>query len=123
MLQVAQGQGALDLELERLAQLRRYKLEYLQRRQDPEAVISPVELQDFHRFVEQLDHTIGRQLEMVALRERELGHKRRLWEISRLDSKKVRRVVENLEREATLDERRRDQKLQDEFAQRGRKST
>ncbi len=120
---VARSQAALELERQRLAQLRRYKVEYLERRGGVQAVVSPVELQDFHRFIEQLDRTIEGQLERVAQHERDVELKRRLWQASRLDSKKVQQVVENLEQEASREERRRDQKLQDEFAQRSRKSS
>lgn len=112
----AQCQGLLDLEIGRLEQLKDYKLEYLQKKKYDIGVFAPVELQEFNRFMQQLDDTIERQTEVVELRRRELEQKRREWNITRIDSKKMHRIVEKLEHQENIEQQRREQKALDEFA-------
>lgn len=114
----ARCQGALDAELDRLEQLKAYRLEYLQSKQAEAGVFTSIELQDFDRFMQQLDYTIERQMELVELRRSELEQKRRAWHLTRVDSKKLHKVVEKLEREEVAEQERKEQKSLDEFAQR-----
>lgn len=116
--EVAQSQGLLDIEKSRLAQLQDYKLEYLHKKKYDIGVFTPLELQEFNRFMQQLDQTIERQMELVDLRTRELEHKRRLWNLTRIDSRKMHKVVEKLQREENVEQERREQKALDEMAQR-----
>jgi len=93
----AQSQAVLDDEQTRLTQLQDYKLDYLHKKKYDIGVFTPIELQEFNRFMQQLDQTIERQVEVIALRQQELEHKRRLWTATRIDSKKMHKVVEKLQ--------------------------
>ncbi len=116
--EVAQSQAVLDGEQTRLTQLQDYKLEYLQKKKYDIGVFTPIELQEFNRFMQQLDQTIERQLELVALRQQELEHKRQLWTATRIDSKKMHKVVEKLQQQEFVEQERKEQKTLDEFTQR-----
>ena len=121
LLQVAQSQGLLDGEQTRLTQLQDYKLEYLQKKKYDIGVFTPIELQEFNRFMQQLDQTIERQMEMVSVRQQELEHKRQLWTETRIDSKKMHKVVEKLQQQEFVEQERKEQKALDEFALRNNK--
>ncbi len=116
--QLAQSQALLEGEQARLTQLQDYKLEYLQKEKYDIGVFTPIELQEFNRFMQQLDQTIERQMELVELRQQELDHKRELWTATRIDSKKMHKVVEKLEKQEFVEQERKEQKTLDEFAQR-----
>ncbi len=116
--EVAQSQAVFDGEQQRLTQLQDYKLEYLQKKKYDIGVFTPIELQEFNRFMQQLDQTIQQQTELVALRQRELEQKRDQWTATRIDSKKMHKVVERLEQQEFVEQERKEQKALDEFAQR-----
>ena len=116
--EVARSQGVLEIEQSRLEQLRDYKLDYLQKRKYDIGLFTPVELQEFNRFMQQLDQTIERQMDLVQLRQQELEQKRELWTATRIDSRKMHKVVEKLQRQEFVEQERKDQKALDEFAQR-----
>lgn len=115
---VAQSQGVLEIEKSRLLQLQDYKLEYLQKKKHDIGVFTPLELQEFNRFMQQLDETILRQMDLVDVREQELDDKRQLWQATRIDSKKMHKVVDKLQQQEFIEQERKEQKEQDEFAQR-----
>ena len=115
---VAASQNLLDTEIARQTQLQDYKLEYLQKRKYDIGVFTPLELQEFNRFMQQLDQTIERQMEVVALRRQELEQKRAIWSAMRIDSKKMHKVVENLQQQESAEQARKEQKALDEYAQR-----
>jgi len=116
--EVAQSQAILEGEQTRLTQLQDYKLEYLQKKKYDIGVFTPIELQEFNRFMLQLDQTIERQMELVAIRQREVEQKRELWTATRIDSKKMHKVVEKLQKQEFVEQERKEQKALDEFAQR-----
>lgn len=116
--EVAQSQGMLEMEKNRLEQLKDYKLDYLHKKKYDIGVFSPIELQEFNRFMQQLDDTIERQMEVVELRQKELEYKRDQWNITRIDSRKMHRVVEKLRYQENCEQLRKEQKALDEFAQR-----
>ena len=116
--EVAMSQKLLDIEIARQAQLQDYKLEYLQKKKYDIGVFTPHELQEFNRFMQQLAQTIERQMEVVALRRQELEQKRETWNAMRVDSKKMHKVVEKLQRQESAEQARKEQKALDEFAQR-----
>ena len=116
--EVAVSQNLLDTEIARQAQLQDYKLEYLQKKKYDIGVFTPHELQEFNRFMQQLDQTIERQIEVVALRRQELEQKREIWNAMRVDSKKMHKVVEKLQQQESAEQARKEQKTLDEFAQR-----
>tara|TARA_R110002074_G_scaffold184752_1_gene350158 strand:+ start:446 stop:880 length:435 start_codon:yes stop_codon:yes gene_type:complete len=118
LLEVARCQRALEMEEKRLAQLKNYKHEYLSKKHEEQPVYSAVELQEFHRFIEQLDQTIEKQLELVKLRQFEFDAKRNSWQETRVGSKVIHKVVENLQLQEVVAEAREEQKTLDEFSQR-----
>ena len=118
--QVAQSQGILEIEQARQAQLQDYKLDYLQKKKHDMGVFTPLELQEFNRFMQQLDATIERQMDVVQLRQRELEQKREVWNASRIDSKVMHKVVEKLQKQEFVEQERREQKELDEFTQRNK---
>ena len=116
--EVALSQNLLDTEIARQAQLQDYKLEYLQKKKYDIGVFTPHELQEFNRFIQQLDQAIERQMEVVALRRQELEQKREIWHAMRVDSRKMHKVVEKLQQQESAEQARKEQKALDEFAQR-----
>ena len=116
--QVAQSQSILELEQARQAQLQDYKLEYQQRKKHDIGVFTSLELQEFNRFMQQLDATIEQQMEVVQLRQREVEQKREIWKASRIDSKVMHKVVEKLQKQEFVEQERKEQKALDEFTQR-----
>lgn len=115
---VAVSQNLLEIEQARQVQLQNYKLEYLEKKKYDIGVFTPHELQEFNRFLQQLDQTIERQMEVVELRQQELSQKRQLWNAMRIDSKKMHKVVEKLQHQEFVEQERKEQKALDEFAQR-----
>jgi len=116
--EVAVSQNLLEIEQARQVQLQNYKLEYLEKKKYDIGVFTPHELQEFNRFMQQLDQTIERQMEVVELRQQELSQKRQLWNAMRIDSKKMHKVVEKLQQQEFVEQERKEQKELDEFAQR-----
>ncbi|CAD7850500.1 MAG: hypothetical protein [Olavius algarvensis Gamma 3 endosymbiont] len=117
----AQSRAVLDDEQTRLTQLQDYKLDYLHKKKYDIGVFTPIELQEFNRFMQQLDQTIERQMEVIALRQQELEHKRQLWTATRIDSKKMHKVVEKMQQQEFVEQERKEQKALDEFTQRNNK--
>ena len=120
--EVAQSQAALEGEQTRLAQLQDYKIEYLQKKKYDIGVFTPIELQEFNRFMQQNNQTIERQMELIELRQRELENKRELWTATRIDAKKMHKVVEKLQKQEFVEQERKEQKELDEFAQRNHRN-
>ena len=116
--EVAVSQNLFEIEQARQVQLQNYKLEYLEKKKYDIGVFTPHELQEFNRFLQQLDQTIERQMEVVELRQQELSQKRQLWNAMRIDSKKMHKVVEKLQKQEFVEQERKEQKELDEFAQR-----
>lgn len=119
--ELAQSQAMYEIEQQRLQQLRDYKREYLERGETDGGICSPIQLQEFNRFLQQLDTTIERQLEIVELRQRELEQKRLSWRDRRIDAKVLHKAVERIRRQELREQDRSEQKTMDEFAlRRGR---
>ena len=115
---VAFSQGQVLTERNRLDQLMVYRNDYLENKSQLQQACSAIELQEYSRFLVQLDDTIKKQMEVIRLRETELDVKRRAWQATRINSNVMHKVVENLEQQNLLQEERREQKSMDEFAQR-----
>ena len=115
---VASSQSVVDVEKGKLAQLQAYRNEYFNRQQDISCPV--VELQEFNRFLGQLDDTIKQQIDVIKLRENELAQKRNIWQQTRVSSKVMHKVVENLQQEENFEQQRNEQKVMDEFSQRNR---
>lgn len=115
---VALSQNQLKVENNKLIQLQSYRSEYLTKQGQTQLSCSVIQLQEFNRFLAQLDETIKKQLEVIKLRENELEHKRRSWHETRVNSKVMHKVVENLQQEELFQQARSEQKAMDEFSQR-----
>ncbi len=113
---VTLSQGRVEVEKNKLQQLNAYRREYLNRQQ--QSSCSVMELQEYHRFLDQLDLTIKQQLEVIKHRESELEQKRKIWQEIRVSSKAMHKVVENLQQQEDFLQQRIEQKALDEFSQR-----
>ncbi len=119
--ELAQSQAMYEVEQQRLQQLQDYKLDYLQRSKYDLGVFTPIQLQEFNRFMQQLDTTIERQMELVEVRQQELEQKRLCWRDRRIDAKVLHKAVDRIRRQELRDQERNEQKSMDEFAlRRGR---
>jgi len=115
---VAFSQSMVDAEKGKLSQLQAYRNEYFNRQQDISRPV--VELQEFNRFISQLDDTIKQQIEVIKLRENELAQKRNVWQQTKVSSNAMHKAVENLQQEEDFEQQRNEQKVMDEFSQRNR---
>jgi flagellar FliJ protein len=115
---MAQSQGELELEKTKLSQLRLYKKEYFQNHSQQNRVYSAIEMQEFNRFLAQLDQSIEQQTKVIELRDKELDYKRKSWQATHMESKVMNKVVDNLQRQEQILESRLEQKQMDELSQR-----
>ena len=93
---VSVAQGEVSLEQNKLTQLRQYRAEYCQRLEQMQSSHSVIELQEFNRFISQLDDTIRQQMGVIQLRQNELDRLRSLWHKTQISSKVIHQVVDNL---------------------------
>ncbi len=115
---VVVAQNRLETEKQKLTQLHSYRTEYLDRQNHARKSCPVIELQEFNRFLVQLDETIKKQIDIIKLREIELDGKRRSWQETRINSKVMHKVVENLQQEEQILQAKVEQKTLDEFSQR-----
>ena len=114
---VAYSQKQLHVQQEILAKLQRYKEEYSNRHLTPQAEsYSSVQLQEFNRFLAQLDETISQQQVNVEMAMRELELKRSKWKSKRSRSDAMHKVVDRIEASEQQHIQKNEQKLMDEFA-------
>ena len=119
--ELAQSQALFEVEQQRLQQLEEYKQDYLQRSSNDSGVFTPIQLQEFNRFIQQLDATIERQAQLVEIRQQELEQKQLCWRDRRIDAKVLHKAVDRIRRQELRDQERSEQKTMDEFAlRRGR---
>ncbi len=119
--ELAQSQAMFEVEQQRLQQLEEYKQDYLQRSGNDSGVFTPIQLQEFNRFIQQLDATIERQAQLVEIRQQELEQKQLCWRDRRIDAKVLHKAVDRIRRQELRDQERSEQKTMDEFAlRRGR---
>ena len=69
---VASSQNHVEVERGKLRQLESYKNEYLNKQNQTNFSCSAVEMQEFNRFLVQLDDTIKKQIDVIRFRESEL---------------------------------------------------
>lgn len=115
---MATCKNELEMELRKIDQLKSYKTEYLNKQAQKNMTYSSLELQEFKRFIDQLDQTISQQGEIVEMRRRALDHKRQTWQSTRINSKVMHKVVDNLNKAERLQEDKTEQKVMDELSQR-----
>jgi len=119
---VAFSQQQLQQQQLRLQQLIEYKQEYIQQQAMPQTC-SSLQMQEFQRFLAQLDDTIVRQQQVVAMAERELGIKREHWKASRSKSEAMHKVVDRIQSHEQQKAAKSEQKLMDEAALRSAMKT
>lgn len=117
---VAVSQNEVEVEKSKLRQLESYRDEYLTKQSMTNSSCSVVELQEFNRFLAQLDDTIKKQIDVIRFRETELESKRQSWMETRINSNVMHKVVENMQVEEEKQLSRSEQKSMDEFCQRKR---
>ena len=114
---VAFSQKQLTMQLEILQRLHDYKQDYLTGNgslgQDS---YSAHQLQEFYRFLAQLDETIRQQNQVVEMARRELEIKRQKWQAQRSKSKAMHKVVDRLQASEEQRAQRTEQKMMDEIA-------
>jgi flagellar FliJ protein len=115
---VALSQSELEVEITKIGQLKSYKTEYLNKQAEKNKVYSAITLQEFIRFIDQLDQTIERQNEVIEMRRRTLDQKRLIWQSTRMNSKAMHKVVDNLHQAERVLEEKMEQKVMDELSQR-----
>jgi flagellar export protein FliJ len=69
------------------------------------------------RFIDQLDQTINRQSEVVEIRRKALDQKRKIWQSTRINSKVMHKVVDNINKVERLQEDKTEQIMMDELSQ------
>ena len=106
--EVARCQNELTVEQNRLQQLQQYRYEYQARRNNTGQTFSSFELVEYQRFLRQLDQTIEQQMLVLKQCEFTLNNKRDQWKETRVNSKLMHKVVDNLD----LQERNRQEKLE-----------
>jgi flagellar FliJ protein len=114
---VAFSQQQLRQQQLRLQQLVEYKQEYIAQQTQPKTC-SSLQMQEFQRFLAQLDDTIQRQQQVVVMAERELDIKRNHWKLSRSKSEAMHKVVDRIQLGEQKKADKIEQKLMDEVAQR-----
>lgn len=118
---VAYSQRQLHMQQEILDKLTRYKKDYTDRPENLQPVsYGCVQLQEFNRFLAQLEETIKQQQRNVELAMRELEVKRSKWKSTRSRSKAIHNVVDRIHASEQLQLQKADQKLMDEFSLRQR---
>ncbi len=112
--EVTISQGRVETEKNKLHQLNTYRGEYFNRQH--QASFSAMQLQEYHRFLNQLDSTIKQQLEVIEQRMSELEQRRKIWQETRVNSKVMHKAVENLHQQEEFVQQRIEQKALDEFS-------
>ncbi len=115
----ADQQRVLEQERHRLADLEKFRQEYWRdfERRGADG-ISGVRLRQWQLFMANLDQAIAHQLKVIAAAERQSEQKRQLWLEARSRRKAVDKVVERYRSEEQKAEAKREQKQQDDLAQR-----
>lgn len=117
---VGEAQNRVTVEKNKLAQLEEYRNEYLFQQDYRQISRSAIELQEFNRFLAQLDDTISKQKVVIEQCEKELDNRRTSWQQSQVNCKVMHQVVVNLQKEEALQQIRNEQKSMDEFSLRKR---
>lgn len=114
---VAFSQQQLHSQQLRLQQLISYQQEYANNLAQASAnSYSAVQLQEYNRFLGQLDDTIKQQENLVNMATREVEIKRQTWKMRHSRSEAMHKVVDRLEASELKQSEKIEQKVMDEFA-------
>lgn len=116
--------SALNHELHareaKLMLLFKYRTEYNERlRRDADAGLDGAAMRNYHEFLQRLEHAIMQQHALVVEMRTRAEHARIAWQNSRRKSMTFDTLSRRFELKALRDESVREQKGQDELAQRG----
>ncbi len=114
---VAFSQQQLQQQINRLNQLFEYQKEYAERHNRGVTIsYTSVQLQEFNRFLHQLDETIKQQQHVVAMAEREVEIKRQKWKLTHSRSNAIHKMVDRLQMDEDKQEQRKEQRFMDEIS-------
>ncbi len=114
--EVARCQNRFDAEQQRLQQLQQYRHEYQSRKNNAHQLYSSIELVEYQRFLQQLDHSIEQQHLVLKQAEVALNGKREQWKETRVNSKLMHKVVDNLNQQEMRHQEKLEQKEMDEHS-------
>jgi len=114
---VALSQQQLQQHQNQLQQLKGYKNDYENRHSSATAVsYSSLQLQEFNRFLNQLNDTIEQQQQVVQIAQREVDIKRQSWKHTRSRSDAMHKVVDKIQASEMKQAEKTEQKDMDEVA-------
>ena len=114
---VAFSQQKLQQHQNQLQQLKEYKSDYENKHSSATGVsYSALQLQEFNRFLHQLNDTIKQQQEVVQMAKREVDIKRQSWKHTRSRSDAMHKVVDKIQASEMKRADRIEQKNMDEVA-------
>ena len=116
------NKNELKMELIKVEQLKSYKADYMNKQSQKNITYSSFELQEFKRFVDQLDQVIIQQTEIVKMLRQAFDHKWKIWQLIHVNLKVIHKVVDNLNKVDRLQEDKTEQKVMDELSQRKTKN-
>ena len=120
MQAVAFSQQQLRMQEEILQKLYQYKDEYTSGQNvSGQVAYGAVQLQEFNRFLMQLDDTIKKQHETVKMAAHEVEVKRQKWKDQRSRAQAMHKVVDRLHASEQHQVQVAEQKIMDEIALRG----
>ena len=109
------SQRKLDEEIERLEELKAYRVGYDKKQATP-ATIGAVQWADYQRFLQRLDEAVAAQSLVVLDNREKVELHRRQWMVKRQRLESLGRVVERFRNLELVEEERRLQKSMDELS-------
>lgn len=107
------AQRQLSGQMDRLAELRRYRGEYSERA-GSSRITSAAQLKDYQSFLSRLDTALTSQRQIIYECERALNAHRSRWQAKRQRLESLQKVSERLRNDARITEDRREQRIQDD---------
>lgn len=117
--ELLRAQHQATAESQRLGQLQQYQLEYrrdLQQLGKAGVTIGQIRLYD--GFQQQLDQAIQHQRQVILRAEQHVQRVREVWQHHDMRHKSLQKVLERLQLEADIQQRRNEQRNHDEYARR-----
>ncbi len=115
--EVSQAQARLMDEKSKHARLLEFRREYQNKAAQGEQVCSAHQLQEFTRFLYQLETTIMQQRSLIQQRQVELDQRREAWSLKRKDSKVMHNAVDKMQHQELIENDRSEQKELDDLVQ------
>lgn len=118
-IELLRAQQRVQAESQRLGQLQEYQLEYrrdLQQLGKAGVTIGQIRLYD--GFQQQLDQAIQHQRQVILRAEQQAQRTKEAWQHHDMRHKSLQKMLERLQREADIQQRRNEQRNHDEYARR-----